>query len=65
MGRCTLLKFMLMSDDYNAYFNSNKKSKKYGKLNAGIGIEYLQTKEWELKPVRKGPVPEDANYQLP
>ena len=54
-----------MMDDGKAYFNSDKKSSKYGQLNSGTGVEYLQTKEWELKPVRKGPVPEDANYQLP
>ena len=30
MGSCTLLKFMLMMDDGKAYFNSDKKSNKYG-----------------------------------
>ena len=34
-------------------------------IDPSIGLQYLKTDEWELKPVRKGPVPEGCNFKNP
>jgi hypothetical protein len=54
-----LLNYVNAADQNANFFLKN------GNINKGLGIEYLKVNEWELKPKRKGPVPEDCNYELP
>ena len=58
-SRWALTKWMLAIDD-GEYFN-----KQTGKLKETYEIDYVKSDSWELKPERKGPVPEGSTYRLP
>lgn len=47
---------VLLENDKGNYFNKD------GSVKDGMGVDYLKCTEWELKPTRKGPVPENLNY---
>lgn len=57
-SRCQLAT-ALISLDNGEYFNKN------GTMKNSVGIEYVKATEWSINPERKGPVPENLNYQLP
>ena len=47
------------------YWIKSKDKKLNGQIDPSLGIEYSKANEWELKPVRKGPVPDNCNYKNP
>ena len=64
-SRKQLMNMMLASDNGGKYFLKSKNKAKHGMVDPAVGLQYLKTDEWELKPERKGPVPDDCNYQHP
>lgn len=50
---------LLIYEDNGEYFNKD------GSFSNSLGCEYFKVSEWEIKPKRKGPVPQNLNYQLP
>ena len=56
---------MLVSDKADKYFLKSKNKDRDGLLDPSLGMDYLKLTTWELKPVRKGPVPSGCDYQLP
>lgn len=53
-----LFNMLLAADDGNKYFKKSKNKAKHGMIDPSTGLQYLKTDEWELKPDRKGPVPD-------
>jgi len=49
----------LIAFDTGDYFDKN------GDISANLGLDYKKAATWSLKPNRKGPVPENAEYRLP
>ena len=56
---------MLISDSADKYFLKSKNKERDGLMDPGIGMDYYKLTSWELKPERKGPVPEGCEYQVP
>jgi hypothetical protein len=56
---------LLAADNGNKLFLRSKNKAKHGMIDPSLGMQYLKVNEWELKPTRKGPVPEDSNYLNP
>jgi len=63
-ARGKFLKYMLALDGGELWIKS-KDRKLNGKLDPSLGLEYLKTTEWELKPQSKGPLPAGCNYENP
>lgn len=56
---------MLVADKGDKYFLKSKNKAKDGNIDPSLGLQYIKADEWELKPVRKGLVPQDSGYEHP
>ena len=63
-SRAKLLKLMLTMENGDFWIKSSDKSLN-GHIDPSLGLEYSKANEWELRPVRKGPVPHDCAYTNP
>ena len=51
---------LLIAMDNGDYFTKQGNTNK-----AGMGIQYVKSTEWTMRPGRKGPVPDGMKYKLP
>lgn len=59
-SRLQFAKLLILQDDGD-YFNGPS-SRNPGALSASMGLDYLKTSSWDLKPLRKGTLPEGSTY---
>lgn len=52
-------------DGGKKYFLKSKDKAINGNFDPSLGLQYIKTNEWDLKPERKGPVPDGCNFQHP
>jgi hypothetical protein len=64
-SRKQLFNMLLIAGEGDKYFLKSKNKAKHGMLDPSTGLQYFKVDEWELKPERKGPVPDGSKHQNP